>query len=222
MHVPMIGETLLRMRSKKWSGRVSVPVLIHGAEVIADSLAIAQHVERIGSGTPLFAPGREAEIARWSETSARALAAGRSLVVTRLAASREAHVESLPPFVPRALRKAMAPLAAQGIRFVGKKYDVAAGLADAYGVLAGACASLEEALSGRETLIDGGFGYADIEAAIMLQCVRPSELPEARHVAMGRAVRECWTEPSLAKRFAGLLEWRDGIYARHRPRPIGA
>ena len=31
-----------------------------------------------------------------------------------------------------------------------------------------------------------------------------------------------WTEPSLVKRFGGLLEWRDAIYARHRPRPIGA
>jgi glutathione S-transferase len=221
-HVPMLGEPLLRARAKQWKGRVSVPLLTDGDVRLNDSFAIAQHAEKIGSGTPLFAAGFEAETEAWNQTSERALSAGRSLVLPKIAESRGALAENLPPFVPGMLRSTLAPITASAVGFLTRKYAAQESLGDAYGVIAGACASLEEALGGRETLIEGGFTYADIAASVMLMVVRPPDVPEARHIRIGRATRECWTEPSLVKRFAGLLEWRDRIYARHRPRPIGA
>lgn len=216
-HVPMLGEPLLRARARRWRGVVSVPLLVDRSEVIADSFEIAKHAERTGTGSSLFPRESDVEIARWNAASERALVAGRALVLQKVGASPAAQAEQLPPFVPDRLRGWLAPMARGGTRFLARKYVSGDVAADAYGILAGTCAMLEEAVGRKAHLLAGGLSYADIAMAVVLQCVRP---PQARHLHLGQASREAWSEPELARRFAGLLEWRDALYAQ-RPPPGG-
>ena len=87
---PVLGEPELRLRLRKLTGRVSVPVLITGRGAIADSTAIARHAEAFGSGVSLFPQGRDTDIAHYDALSQRGLEAGRGLALTRMENDEEA------------------------------------------------------------------------------------------------------------------------------------
>ena len=72
--------------------------------------------------------------------------------------------------------------------------------------------TLRTELGGRPYLKER-FTYADINAAAMLQLVRPAD---DRYMPLGPGTREVWTHATLGSRFPDLLEWRDGLYAKHR------
>ena len=99
-YVPMLGEPLLRLRLRRPTGKVSVPVLLDEGRAFTDSFDIARHAERVGSGDPIFPEAVLAEIMRWNERSNAGLAAGRALTVERTGKSPEAKAEALPPFIP--------------------------------------------------------------------------------------------------------------------------
>jgi glutathione S-transferase len=210
-HVPMVGELPLRMRAGRLRGKVSVPLAVDGDTVLRDSLAIAKHADRVGAGSPLF-PDHGA-VDAWNERSDAALGAGRVLFVARSVEDREALRESLPGWVPGPLRGAMTPLAASATRFIARKYGAdAVAQAEAMATMREALGALRAALSGRSSVLEG-FSYADIAMAVVLQMVSPVD---SAYVPLGPARRRAWTEPTLAKDYADLVEWRDGLYASRR------
>ena len=172
-YVPMLGEPMLRLVSRRFRGRVTVPVYLEGSRVLSDSFEIAQHAERVGTGAPLFPPGRLDEIARWNARGESILAAGRALVVERSRDHAGARAESIPPFIPKAFHGAMDPIVRAGFDHVARKYRLAGAAPEVN--LRAVRAGLEEArvaLRERPYLLDG-FTYADIALATALQAVCP-------------------------------------------------
>ena len=214
-HLPMIGELRLRSAARKWSGRVTVPLLVDGGEVLMDSVAIARWAERRGSGSPLFPAEHDEAIAAWNERSEIVMTAGRALLMPRIAASSPALREQLPPFVPRSLRGALEPLASSGVGHLTRKYGIRANDHSHDESRARAALDvLRAALDAREHLLDA-FSFADITMATSLQFILPVD---DRYIALGPATRDAWTHPTLASEYADLLAWRDRLYARHRQR----
>jgi glutathione S-transferase len=211
-HTPLIDELALRWRTPR-GVRPSVPQLVDEGGVITGSFHIAKRAEALGQGTPLFPPASEDTTARWEETSDRVLAVARAHVITSLLQNPRAQRESLPAFIPGALQGLMLPAARLGARFVGRKHraraDVDAAIQE---VVVPALDRLRAELGGRPYLKDR-FTYADINAAAMLQLLRPAE---DRFMPIGPGTREVWSHAGLAARFPDLLQWRDDLYARHR------
>jgi glutathione S-transferase len=212
-YMPMLGEPLLRLRTGRLTGPVTVPILFDGDDALFDSFAIARHAERKGSGAPLFPAEHLAEITRWNDRTNEALTAGRAVVLTRMKTSLGAQQEALPRFIPAALRTALASTSQLILRFMASKYDIARGLEGAEARVTAVFDELRAALDGRAYLLDGDLTYADITAAVMLQMVRPVR---DAFIRLGPATRACWTSPELEKRYPDLLEWRDQLYDKHR------
>ena len=208
-HLIMLGEPWLRIRARRLTGRVSVPLLVDGDRLYGDSFEIARYAEWFGAGAPLLDDMPAVE--RWNATSERALAAGRVIGTERMADDTAAKREQLPPFVPRALRPALAPAASLGIAFVRRKYAFDH-VARAETHLEDALAQLRAALAGRDTLLDA-FSYADIAMSAVLHFVSPVG---DDHIRLGPATRTCWTHPRLAADYADLVTWRDRLYATRR------
>jgi glutathione S-transferase len=211
-YVPVLSEPWLRWRLGRFSGRVSVPVLIADDGVHADSFAIARHAERVGTGSPLMAPERLAEIEAWNGRSETALWAGRIRVVVRMDEVPGAKTEALPPEIPAALRPAFGAVTGLTLGFLRWKYgfgrDVEAGERAMRDVLE----DVRAALAGRPYLLEQ-FSYADVAMAVVLQMIAPVA---DRWIALAPAIRTVWSNETLARSFADLIEWRDGLYARHR------
>lgn len=208
-YLPVVGEPLLRLRTRKLGGRVSVPVLItpHGA--VFDSIAIARHADGIGRG-PKLHDGHEAAVARWTAIGERALEAARGLVLRAIDRSPLAQEESVSLPMPRALK---GPTARFGTFMLGRKYDAHASEAEAEARVADALEQLRAGLSGG--YLDGSFSLADIVMAGVVQAIAPVS---DRFVRLAPGTREAWTRPALAARFADLVAWRDELYEKHRAR----
>ncbi|NMO15556.1 glutathione S-transferase family protein [Pyxidicoccus fallax] len=211
-HMPLIGEPVLRWRTAR-GVRPSVPLLLDEEGSITGSFHIAKRAEAVGQGEPLFPPDAEDLNVRWEETGERVLGVARAHVVVGLLQNRRAQEESLPAFVPSWLRGLMAPSARMGARFIARKHrargDVDAAIQE---TVVPALEQLRAALAGRPYL-HGRFTYADINAAAMLQFLRPVD---DRYLPLGPGTREVWTHAPLAARYSDLLAWRDDLYAKHR------
>ena len=214
-HKPFLGEPALRWRTRKRpAGRpASVPVLIERNEVILDSLDIARHADRIGSGASLFGAEREREILEWCGASDRAMQFGRALIVSALGNSDDALIESLPPEIPKPLRPAMRGIAKAGTKFILRKYDAdpnahAANLAK----MVEFCQRLADGLDDQPYLL-GSLSYADLSCAVVVNGFAPLT---SRFFPRSPATAQAWTVQELIDRFGTLVEWRDRLYAEHR------
>jgi glutathione S-transferase len=210
---PLLGEPELRWRLAKWTGPVSVPVLLTDAGAIADSFAIAQYAVQHGSGPELFPPGAEAAVAEWNALSERGLDAGRSLSLARVLLNSDALLEMMP----RSLRglPGAAQIAAAGVKRTLRKYGAAPQgnletLTDVLDRLREGLARSASTSQPRTLLAD--FSYADITMAQVLAFVRPPE----KGLKIGRANRAAFADNDLAARYSDLLAWRDALYASHR------
>lgn len=211
----MIGELGLRIAARTMRGKVTVPLLVDGSDVLMNSMAIARYAERVGAGTPLFAAELDDEIVAWNARSEVLMTSGRALLLGRLAKSREALREQLPPYVPRALRGALTPLASSAVSYLARKYGVRP--ADEAHREARARAALDElraSLHGHRDYVLDRFSFADITMATALQFILPVA---ERWIPLGPATRKAWTHDALAADYADLLAWRDRLYAAHRP-----
>ena len=207
-HVPMLGEPRLWLAVGKLGGRVSVPLFVDRDVVLRDSLDIARHADRVGSGTPLLPAGSEGDVASWAAASDALGAAGRVLVIARTLSNRDAQREALPRGMPGFL----APAAAMGAAFIGRKYGVADDEVAAVAKMRAVLDDVRAALGGRDYLLDR-FTFADVAIAACMQVVSP--VADA-HLRLGPATRRIWTSEALTHDFGDLLAWRDAIYERHR------
>jgi glutathione S-transferase len=210
-HLPMLGEVLLRRKAR--AKKASVPLLCDGDTVVMGSFAIAKHAENVGRGAPLFPRDSEQEIARWEDVAERMTRVGRAWVLSRLAASRAAQAESLPAFIPNALRGPFAPSAGMALRFLQKKYAVPADIqAEITHTLRPLLLEVRAGIAAnRPYLLPQSFTFADMAVSSTMQILKP--LASAK---LGPATREAWTNEDLVTDFGDLLEWRDAIYRKHR------
>jgi glutathione S-transferase len=216
---PLIGEPALRLKLRRLTGRVTVPVLtLDDGRVLADSLDIARWADGRGEGPRLFPPEHEATIADFVALSERALAAGRALSLSRMLADDAALAEMLP----RPIRRATGPLApwigAVGVARTLRKYGGRRDGAEAHrGTLISALdrirAALAKAPAGEapQTLL-GRFTFADVTMAQVLVSVEPP----ASGLKLGSASRRNFGDPELRARYADLVAWRDALYRAFR------
>jgi glutathione S-transferase len=213
-YVPILGEPLLRLRTRVFRGPISVPVLFHDGRVIRDSVEIARHADRMGGqGTPLFPAGAEAELSRYVELATRIMEAGRVMSFHRAASNPAIRDEGLPPFIPAPLRTALAALTNMGAAYLVRKYQLdAREPKETRTTMRRDLETLRTGLRGRKTLLSD-FTFADIAAAVALGVVRPVE-----HSVMPLkpGMRASFTDPELAEEFGELLAWRDRLYTERR------
>ena len=151
-YTPMLGEPLLRLRMRRFSGLVTVPVLFEGRQTILDdSLAIARHAEANGTGKRLFPTERQDDLLHWKAKSDRMMGVGREVVMVKLAASRDAQAELLPRNIPRRLRATLAPMAKLATSYMARKYDAKIAT-DQDPVIVETLDALREGLRGKDTL----------------------------------------------------------------------
>jgi glutathione S-transferase len=208
-HLPLLGEVALRLRARRYLGRVSVPLLVEDGLAIMDSIAIAEHADQIGTGTRLFPPNQRASIHALNERLEPMFQAARARAVRTSQTDDEAAVDLVPP----ALRG--LPLAAAtgrfGARIVAWKHPTPSG--DVQALLREGLDTVRGALGGRPYMYDG-FSYADIIASTAVQQVAPVS---EQYVAIGPVKRRTWADPVLAAEFSDLVAWRDALYEKHRP-----
>ncbi len=213
--VPMLGEPGLRLRSRRWRGRMSAPFLLDGDDSVVDSFAIARWAARRSKTCSLLPPEHMNAIVAWNTRSERFLEAVRILVTRAVAANDEAASE----LVPRPLNR-LGPLtrllAKTGSRYLRWKYHFTLEHAGAArDLIRRECLHLRHHLNGRESpLVGGAFSFADIAMAAALQGVTPVS---QRHWPLGDRTRRCWRpDKDLAEDFVDLAGWRDGIYEAYR------
>jgi glutathione S-transferase len=209
-YVPMLGTPWLRLKTRKWRGKVSVPALVAGHVILRDSVEIARWADSVGRGARLFAdPGVDA----WIRRSDTIMDNGRALAVPRVIRDPAARREGLPAFVPGALRGVLDPMARMGAGYIAKKYGLGDyDQAQALGAMRQALVEVRGALAGgRDTLL-ADFSFADVAVAASLTFVAP--MPSGP-VKMGPAMRVAYTVDELRREFADVLAWR---YATRRNR----
>jgi glutathione S-transferase len=212
-HTVLLGEPLVRLKTGKWSGPLSFPIFLDGELRIFDSVDIARHADVCGAGPKLFRPEQGPEIDQWIIRSTDLLEAGRSILMPRLAADRDARRESLPRPL-QAFAPLLDPLTRRAVEHVRRKYH----MADAHAAeraIRGILEAVRQRLQRSGTMVEGGFSFADIAVAAAMQMVKPVSHPAMR---LGAAQRGAWTQAGLAGEFADVLAWRDRVY-RDRPRP---
>lgn len=227
-YTPLLGEPALRLKTRRFTGAVTVPVLTRDdGVVLTDSLAIARWADTQGAGPRLFPPERGAEMINLVDLSERALAAGRGLSLLRMLDDSEA----LREMVPRAVRRPLGPLAGAlgraGVKRTLAKYGVCGAAREPHASELARCLdALREALAAApppeasptapkapRTLL-GELTFADIAMAQALAFVEPP----AFGLRLGHASRRSFTDPGLSARYADLVTWRDALYETHRPR----
>lgn len=208
-HVPLIGELTLRMRTPV-KGKASVPLLVDEGVAVQGSLAIGEWVDARGKRDKLFPEGKRDRIASLYDALEDPLSAARERFVRDLATDSEAQLESLPPFL-RALP--MANVSAKlGAAFVANKYNARIGSVDDR--LRAGLKAVREALGGKGYVL-GEFSFADVVGTSIVQAIAPGS---DKFLSLPPGTRRLWRHEKLAKEFPELVEWRDRVYAKHRPK----
>lgn len=217
MYQPLIGEPALRIKTGRWRGNVTVPVMTDDrGRVYDDSAKIARFADSVGEGPVLFPSEHDAAIGHWIDTGERALNAGRVLSLHRTLQNPEA----LREMVPRGLRNALGGLATSvgrmGVeRTLGKYGASAQSITEHTRIVRSCLDELRAALakSDGKTVL-GTFTFADVAATQMLSFVSPP----AFGLKLGKESRKGFTDEAIAKDYADLVTWRDAIYEAHRPK----
>lgn len=222
---PLIGEPGMRLRTGNFSRKVTAPAFYDGESWFLDSWDIARRADELGADSgraPLFGEGELDDIERFNQLSERGLSAARAVGLRKVLQSDDALMALVPPHLQKLLGRAVGKrVAAFGVRRALRKYGATredeAFRAELREVLEALRGALKDSGEGPKTLL-GRFSYADIASVQVLQMVKPKDLGGFR---IAEASRASYTDAALAEEFADLLEWRDALYAAHRPEPGG-
>lgn len=220
-HLVMLGMPALRLQTGKWTGDLTVPVLIDGPQRFFDSFDIAQHAASLRSSKEssadegLFPRDLLSAITEVNALSDEALDAARALTLLDMSHNADALRESVPPFIPKALSGLATPLVRLGVSYLRSEFQIRPEDRDRHqGRLSAALERLENQLNaGGGLFLLGRLTYADFTAAVTLQFVCPA--PQNR-MPLGPAMRRLFTRPELMQRFSGLLAWRNTLYENYR------
>jgi glutathione S-transferase len=190
------------------SGQRQVPVLVDGAEVIADSTAIAMHLERRHPLPPLLPadPVQRAQVLLLEDWADTALAAGcRLALLEGAAADPVLRSALLPEATPAPLRRLVG----------GLPVGLLGGVGEALGGLLGERRQLQSNLeqlavlcAARTHLVGDQLSLADLAVVAQLSLLC---FPAASGAPLaGRGVSGIADNPLLAP----LFSWRDRLLAR--------
>ncbi|MBI3558186.1 MAG: glutathione S-transferase [Deltaproteobacteria bacterium] len=218
-HLIIFGMPALRAKTRRFTGEVTVPVYIDGDHRLLDSFDIARFADEHGSSAKLFPASRAGELDRYRALSEEGLDAGRAVLLPKLAADREARVESIPSMFPRALKPVVLPLVSVGLKYLSREFGV-----DASARVKNEDRLRKVLLTLRQNLYAAGghyllgdFSFADVLMAVVLQFIEPVA---QKYMPIGAATRRCLTSDGLRTEFADLVKWRDSIYQKHRGRSL--
>lgn len=221
LYTPLLGEPGLRIKLRRWTGTLTVPVLTtDDGSIRSDSVDIARWADTQGSGDTLFPREREAEMHSLMDLSERALAAGRGLSLLRMLDDGDALREMVPKALRRPLGAVAETIGRAGVKRTLHKYGADARSRDAhFQAFCAALDELREALSrapvGEPRTLFGRFSFADIAMSQALAFVEPP----AFGLRMGHASRRAFSDPALRERYGDLVAWRDALYETYRPKP---
>lgn len=203
-YTPTLSEPRLRWRMRKWSGKVSVPVLFAGSQIMRGSWDIVSYANQISGQNPI---GDMEVISEWDKLSEAALAEGRTRVVRAVLDNDRALEEALPGFIPQSLRRPLRFLARDAATRLDRKY------ANLYepGAKRKALEAIRKRLakSGQDYLL-GKFSYADITMAVVVEVIAPIARTEP---PLGPETERCWNDTKLAEEFEDLIQWRNRLAA---------
>lgn len=207
-HVPLIGELALRRRAK--SSRASVPLLVADDGVVQGSVAIGEWADAHGKRSKLFPEAERERIHALHAALEDPLNAARERFFRDLAVDRDAQLESSPT----PLRKlGLGPLSARiGAAFLARKYGARVGSVDDR-IRAG-LRTVSEAVGKKNYVLDE-LSFADIVASSIVGAISPVA---DEYAPCPPAVRKMRTHEKLLAEFPHLVEWRDALYAKHRPK----
>ena len=204
-YVIMLSGPLLRVKLKRFSGKITVPLLVDGDTTYGDSREIVRYADKRSDHAPLDRTDPEFEdVLRDAEKVA---VLGRALSTRHIMRHREALLGSLPDFIPHNIFG--LPVAAAGAFYIAQKYkfrDVDE--SESESEMRAACLALQSRLT--DAFYFERLTYADIAVATALQFVKP----ERDHVKLGDDARPSWTR-SFADEVEPLLVWRDRFFADH-------
>ena len=209
-HVPLIGELALRMRTPV-KGKASVPLLVDDDVAVQGSLAIGEWVDERGKKDKLFPEGSRETIKKLYDDLEDSLSAARERFVRDLMNDEEAQLESLPPLL-RSLP--FATMSAKlGTTFVASKYNARIGSVDDR--MRAGLRAVSEGLGKKDYILES-FSFADIVGTSIVHAIAPGD---DKYLRIPPGTRRLWNHPKLQKEFAHLIEWRDRVYSKHRPKP---
>ena len=203
----MLGEPGLRVRSGRFFGKLSVPVLLKEDGNLFDSFEIAKWSAG-GVPTRLFPAGMGDEIASWNEWAELISAAGRARttahVVRDPSALRDAIPGPLQGFGPLTTM-----IGKSGARFILVKYG-RVDLDEVQEQLRHYLQTVRDSVAGKDFLL-GELTYADVTLAMAMQFVAPVD---ESVIKIGERSRRYWTDEVLAEEFADVMAWRDRVFER--------
>ncbi len=214
-YMPIVGEPFMRLRLRKFTGKITVPILFGVGEPLTDSFAIARFAETAGTGPKLFPPGRGRELEAWNQRSETALSAGRLLSMAGVLEDPDAILESVPPPLNSLGSLGLKLGRSVTSKFLAK-YRITvdakkSAIADAHEVFQ----ALRDQLNQSEgDYIYDAFSYADICMTVATYLCAP---PDKRYFPLGEAGRRRCLHPELADEYSDLIAWRDKILERHYP-----
>lgn len=199
-YTPVIGETALRWRTGNWRKPATVPVLITSDAVYRDSWAIACHADSRAAGRLI--PERAA-VMHWNALCDHALAQARIRVLQRMLQSPEALDETVAGQMRWCPASVKRPAAKAIIRRLARKY---AHLSRPDGLRNALVAGVRQLCRTQTGFLLSRFSYADIALAVVVETIAPSI-----RTTRGPATLACWADEALAREFADLVAWRNGI-----------
>jgi glutathione S-transferase len=208
-YLTLIMAPMLKLKTlgrRKFTDKLTVPLLIDGSVVISESFDIAMYAESKAGGNQLFPQNNIEKIRELDLLSERLLNIFRAEVFRRTKDNYQAKFERLK-FMPEKNRSSATPVVDFMIRFLEKKYPVPSGESTAL-----LLQQVRSELGGRAYALND-FSYADITLAQAIQFVSPVA---NRYIELGDHQRQTMTNPELAIEFKDLVEWRDQLYEKHR------
>jgi glutathione S-transferase len=203
---PGVGQVELY----RLSGQRQVPVLVDGAEVIADSTAIALYLEQQHPEPPLFPqdPAQRAQVLLLEDWADTALATGARLALLQAAAlDSQLRDGLLPEATPSGLRSLLGALPGGVLSGVGQVLD-----ASALQQLRQNLEQLNALLQAQPYVVGDQLSLADLAVMGQLSLIR---FPETAGSALaGRGLPGLADDPSLEP----LWRWRDAL-VRQLARP---
>lgn len=211
-YLPLIGAPLARLRSGKWRGPLSVPMLITKSQTLSDSLEIARFANRNGSGTNLFPDDHLNAIEQWNQCAESLMRAGRALLIVNMQNNRDAKIASLPHWLPLPIRRRSVFVADYVLRHLQRKYQCDQHTHKEW--LDRMRSELQKLRSAAKPYLCGQFTFADIAMSLSMQFVAPCD---SRFLYIEPDIRPCWQQKDLESEFQDLLDWRDHLLVRHHP-----
>jgi glutathione S-transferase len=203
---PGVGQVELY----RLSGQRQVPVLVDGAEVIADSTAIALYLEQQHPEPPLLPqdPAQRAQVLLLEDWADTALATGARLALLQAAAlDSQLRDGLLPEATPSGLRSLLGALPGGVLSGVGQVLD-----ASALQQLRHNLEQLNALLQAQPYVVGDQLSLADLAVMGQLSLIR---FPETAGSALaGRGLPGLADDPSLEP----LWRWRDAL-VRQLARP---